>query len=128
MKQTKLIAFLLALATAVSTVPLGAAEHLVTPAELRQDLQAKEADRADQLRKVKAFFERESPRMERAGLDAQEVTAAVASLDGDALERLAQRVGAIDADVAAGALSNQELTYIVIALGTAVLILVIVAA
>ena len=56
------------------------------------------------------------------------MTAAVAALDSETLQRLAERVSAVNADVSAGALSNQELTYIVIALATAVLILVILAA
>ncbi len=109
-------------------MPLGAAEHLVSPAELSRDLQSKEADRTHQERAVTSFFQRESAQLEKAGLNVEEVTAAVAALDGDSLERLGQRVSALNADVAAGALNNQELTYIVIALATAVLILVIVAA
>ena len=113
---------------AAATTPLGATEHLVSPAELSRELQAREAARAADVRAATAFFERESARLERAGLDVKEVTAAVAALDADSLERLGQRIAAVDGDVAGGALNNQELTYVVIALATAVLILVIVAA
>jgi len=49
-------------------------------------------------------------------------------LNDQELARLAARAEKANSDFAAGSLTNQELTYIVIALGTAVLILVIVAA
>jgi hypothetical protein len=44
------------------------------------------------------------------------------------LARLAEKTNQIQNDFAAGSLTNQQLTYIVIALGTAVLVLLIVAA
>ena len=44
------------------------------------------------------------------------------------LARLAAQSEKLQKDVAAGALTNQQITYILIALGTAVIILVIVAA
>jgi hypothetical protein len=61
-------------------------------------------------------------------MDAGKIADAVALLDDAELARLSQRASKAQADFAAGALSNQELTYIVIALATAVIILVIVAA
>ena len=128
MKHTRFIACLLTCATALSTAPLGSAEHLVTTDELRQEVRAEETARRARARTLETFFECQAARLEEAGLDAQEVTAAVAALDSETLLRLAERVSAVNADVSAGALSNQELTYIVIALATAVLILVILAA
>jgi hypothetical protein len=61
-------------------------------------------------------------------MDAEQVTAGVATLEDADLSRLAERARSYQADVAAGALNNQQITYILIALGTAVIILVIVAA
>jgi hypothetical protein len=52
----------------------------------------------------------------------------VATLSPEELARLATKTNQIQTDFAAGALTNQQLTYIVIALGTAVLVLLIVAA
>jgi hypothetical protein len=66
--------------------------------------------------------------IKRAGFDRNTVVRAVATLSDDELSRLSARAERAQQDLAAGALSNQELTYIVIALATAVIILVIVAA
>ena len=60
------------------------------------------------------------------GVDDQ-VTAALPLLGDEELAQLASRAERAQADFAAGALSNQEITYILIALATAVIILVIVA-
>lgn len=64
----------------------------------------------------------------KSGMDAAEIVSAVSVLDDESLSRLAAQAFDAQQDVAAGSLTNQQLTYIVIALGTAVLILVIVAA
>ncbi len=66
--------------------------------------------------------------MKKGRIDAGQVTKAIPTLTDEDLARLAQRAASAESDFAAGALSNQELTYIVIALATAVVILVIVAA
>jgi hypothetical protein len=63
-----------------------------------------------------------------ARMDAGKVVEAVAFLDDAELARFSERASQAQADFAAGALTNTELTYIVIALATAVIILVIVAA
>ena len=42
------------------------------------------------------------------------------------LARLAARTDKVQRDMAAGALTNQQITYILIALGTAVLVLILV--
>ena len=52
----------------------------------------------------------------------------VSLLGDDDLARLAAQTDRVRADLEAGALTNQQLTYIVIALATAVIILVIVVA
>jgi hypothetical protein len=60
-------------------------------------------------------------------LDYRKVDRAIATLSPDELAQLAAKTNALQKDFAAGALSNQELTYIVIALATAVIVLLIVA-
>jgi len=65
---------------------------------------------------------------ETVKLDPAKVSQALAFLNDDELARLAAQSEKIQHDVAAGALTNQQITYILIALGTAVIILVIVAA
>ena len=53
---------------------------------------------------------------------------AIATLSPDELARLSARTTEIQNDFAAGALTNEQLTYIVIALATAVIVLIIVKA
>ena len=66
--------------------------------------------------------------MDVAKLDRAKVVNALNLLSDEEVARLAARSTKIQKDVAAGVLSNQEITYILIALATAVLILVIVEA
>jgi hypothetical protein len=102
----------------------------VSSAELQQALVAAAQARQKNLGDVRAFFGSQPVRdaLKSGKLDYKKVEKAVATLSPEELARLAERTNRIQQDFAAGALDNQQLTYIVIALGTAVLILVIVAA
>ncbi|MDA0207008.1 MAG: hypothetical protein O3A53_16325 [Acidobacteria bacterium] len=130
MKITQIIAGALVSSLSLVAVPLSAAEHLAPVAEVRQRLTEKEQARSQNVSELTKFFETPVAQqaLAKSGMDATEVIGAVTSLDDESLEALASR--AIDAQhgLSAGALSNQQLTYIIISLGTAVLILVIVAA
>lgn len=116
----------------VSMAPasLSAADHIVPSETLTQRLEASSAQRAADEEVLQDLFQADSSRatLEAAGLDAEQVAAGVAALDDADLSRLAERARAFQQEVAAGALNNQQITYILIALGTAVIILVIVAA
>ena len=59
---------------------------------------------------------------------ASKVEKAIPLLNDEELSRLASQCRQVESDISAGALSNQEITYILIALATAVIILVIVVA
>jgi hypothetical protein len=104
--------------------------HLVTSAELRQELVKHSLNRQSSLGSLERLFSRPevARTFEKSIGSPKRIMQAAAVLSDDELARLAEKARGIDADFAAGALSNQELTYIVIALGTAVLILVIIAA
>jgi hypothetical protein len=119
-------------ATLAGFAPAGlqAAEHVVPSEALTQRLESDAAQRAADEQALIRLFEAESSQktLAAAGLDAQQAVAGVSALNADELSRLADRARAYQADVAAGALNNQQITYILIALGTAVIILVIVAA
>ena len=114
----------------MAPVWLPAAEHVVPAEALAEQLEADSAQRVSNEQVVREVLQSESASktLSAAGLDAEQVTAGVAALGDEDLSRLAERARAFQADVAAGALNNQQITYILIALGTAVLILVIVAA
>ena len=130
MKITQIIAGALVASLSFATTPLSAAEHLVPAAEVRQQLTEKEQTRSQHVSELTEFFQAPAARqaLAKSGMDATEVTRAVTSLDDESLAGLASRAMDAQHGLSAGALNNQQLTYIIIALGTAVLILVIVAA
>lgn len=100
----------------------------VSPSELRQAVVAAAQTRQKNLDDVRSFFASDPARaaFKTGKVDYQKVEKAVATLSPEELARLAVRTNEIQKDYAAGALTNQQLTYIVIALGTAVLVLLIV--
>lgn len=108
--------------------PAVAGEPVVSPAQLRERLRAKADVRERHLQQVERLFQHEAVRgaLQTAKLDAGQVTAAAALMSADELARLAARSAEIERDIAAGAFNNQMLTYIVIALATAVLVLILV--
>ncbi len=118
----------------VLTVVLGtstclvAADHVVSTLEIQKRILAKAQEREDNSRRIQKFFASEpaAGALERVPAVRDEVRQAVSHLDDEELALLATKVGKIQDDFAAGALTNQQLTYIVIALATAVIILVIV--
>jgi len=103
---------------------------VVSSSELRQAITTASENRQKNLDVVRAFFSSEPARaaLKTGKVDYEKVQKAVATLSPEELARLATKTNSIQKDFAAGALTNQELTYIVIALGTAVLVLLIVAA
>jgi hypothetical protein len=105
---------------------LAAEEHVVSGDELRQRIVSAQQTREDQLREVHKFLSSEAVKksLQSADLSVNQVQRAVSLLDDDELTRLANRTRSIANDLRAGALNNQQLTYIVIALATAVVVLI----
>jgi hypothetical protein len=99
---------------------------VVTPSELREAIATASKARQKNLEDVRGFFSSAPVKaaLKSAKVDYQRVDRAVATLSVAELERLAARTQGIQNDFAAGALSNQDLTYIVIALAAAVIVLI----
>lgn len=104
--------------------------HVVTSKDLQQEVARSAQARSERLARVEKFFSQAPAKqaLEKAHIDYQQVRDAVRMLDDRELENLATRTDKIQSDFAAGALNNQEITYIIIALVTAVIIIVIVVA
>src|SRR5262245_1769338 len=102
----------------------------VSSSELQEAMTAAAQTRQKNLADVRSFFSSQPARtaLKTGKIDYKKIDKAVAVLSPDELARLSDKTNRIQQDFAAGALTNQELTYIVIALGTAVLVLLIVAA
>lgn len=132
LKAKAALSLLSAAALIYSSFPplLAQTNHLVTTDEIRGELVKQSSNRQAYLGRLERLFSRpEVVRpVEKTLGSPKRITQAAAVLSDDELARLAERATRIEEDFAAGALTNQQLTYIVIALATAVLILVIIAA
>jgi hypothetical protein len=119
-----------ALAFTLTLPQLTLGQSQITPAELEQAIINASRTREKNLEQVRSFLASDPAQsaLNSARIDPNRLDKAVSTLSPDELGRLASRIQTIQRDFAAGALTNQELTYIIIALSTAVIILVIVAA
>jgi hypothetical protein len=124
-----ILVFVLSLCLVVPQALFAQAQS-VSGAELREAVRQAAANKQKNLEQVRSFFA--DPKVSKAlkdgHIDSKRLERAVSALDAGELAKLASRTAQIQNDFAAGALSNQELTYIVIALAAAVLVLIIVAA
>ena len=103
-----------------------AQESVVSQDELKQALLTASRTRKENLDQVRGFFSGDPSReaFKTAHIDSERVQKAVSSLDDTELSKLADQTRHIQNDFAAGALTNQQITYILIALGTAIIILI----
>jgi hypothetical protein len=103
------------------------AEHVVSPSDLRKAAVSASQTRQQNLDTLKNFFSSEQAEraLKAAHTDPEQVKKAVVSLSDDELAKLASRAQKVQADFAAGALSDRDLIIILVAI--AVLILIIVA-
>jgi len=109
---------------------VAAQSQAVSPSELQKAMSEAARNRQKNRDDVQAFFSSEPVRLalKTGKVHYQRVQKAVATLSPDELARLASRTNQLQRDFAAGALTNQELTYIVIALAAAVIVLIAVKA
>ena len=128
-----LMATLLILAPALSPSALAqtpanrSGQHVVSTADLQKDVaSAAKARKADEA-KVEAFLATPSARqaLKKTGMNYREVQDAVPQLSPEELASLAARADKAQRQFDAGALTNQQLTYIIIALATAVVVIVL---
>jgi hypothetical protein len=119
------------LAVLLVTAPVfPAQDHLVRLADVQRQAAAATQSREASLRSLDKLFTLApaGKALHSAGMNPADIHRAASMLSDEELAGLAARADKVNSQFAAGALSNEHLTYIVIALGTAVLILVIVAA
>ncbi|MGH9327714.1 MAG: PA2779 family protein [Terriglobia bacterium] len=123
-----MLAFLFVFLAISSQLP--AADHVVSSNNLRQALLDSAATRQKNILQAEKFFS--SPLAQKAlkkgGLNLKQVEKAIPSLSNKEVARLAKQTDRMQNNFAAAALSNQELTYIVIALATAIIVILIVKA
>ncbi len=107
-----------------------AQEHVVSPEAIQQQLVSSAQQHDRNVEKLNQFFGSESAQkaLKSAGMSSDQVKKAVSQLSDDELAQLAQKADRAQKDFAAGALSNQEITYILIALATAVIVIILIKA
>ncbi len=117
---------------AVFAVPqdLLADDHVVTPSDLHRQAVAAAQSRQEKIQSVQKFFASDAAKkaLKSARIDYAKVQNVVAQMSDQELAQLAAKTDAAQKDFAAGALTNQQLTYIIIALATAVLVIIIIKA
>jgi hypothetical protein len=125
----KAVVWVLSVVVPVMTT-YAAENHVVPLTELHRQMVSASEARQTRLAGVRKFFSQEPVQkaLSTVKMDSEQVKQAVALLSDDELARLAARTDKAQADLAAGAMTNQQLTYVVIALATAVVILVIIKA
>lgn len=105
---------------------LAGQKHVVSPAELQQATLSVARARQRNVAKVEKLFS--SPRAQKAlksvHVDPVQIQQAVSSLSDRELAQLASKANKAQENFAAGALTNQQITYILIALATAVVVLI----
>jgi hypothetical protein len=109
---------------------LMAEDHVVKTADLHKAIVTATEARQGNLAKVQKFFSTEPAKkaLKNAKVDLVQIEKAIPHLSDQELARLANQTDKIQNDFAAGTLTNEQITYIIIALATAVIILVLVAA
>jgi hypothetical protein len=133
LKLRKRLAILFAIAFTSLAAPAQrflADDHAVSAADLHQVLVDSAKTRQTNVETVQKFFSSEIVKnaLSKQIVTASKVEKAVPLLNDEELSRLASQCRQVESDISAGSLSNQEITYILIALATAVIILVIVVA
>lgn len=107
--------FIVMMALALAALPLTTlgAEHVIPQAALRQSLVSAAAARRANEAKVSGFFALPAVAgtLKKHGIDARRVERAVPTLSDQELAELAARTEKAQANFAAGALSNEDLTY-----------------
>lgn len=129
-----LTALLLVLAPGLSQIALAAprqiderSPHVVSSSQLQRDLDAAAAKRETDVAALQNFLSTAKARkaLKAAGMNYQVVRRAVPMLSNQELARLSARADKAQTQFDGGSLTNQQLTYIIIALATAVIIILI---
>jgi hypothetical protein len=116
-----------ALLLTIFPLTLRAQSHVVSPAEIHNELINATQTRQKNLEKAQSIFSSDAAKraLESARMNPGQITGAVSTLSDAELARLASRADKLEHDLAAGALSDRDL--LIIILGIAALVLIIVA-
>ena len=102
-------------------------DHVLPLQEMERRIAGESKQRRANLGKLNEVLSmsRVEDTLRSANLDPKTIRSAASLLSDEELAKLAARAESVRTDIEAGALSNQELTYIVIALVTALVVVII---
>ena len=125
--QNLALAILALTSTVLLSPGLRAQDHVVSQADLHQAMRSAAQVRQENQRKVEKFFtqERVQETLKGAKIDPAKVRKAIPSLSDDELARLASQTDKVQNDMLGGALTNLQITYIIIAIATALIVTLI---
>jgi len=114
------------ISTGVFSGGLFAQTHVVSPADLHQEVVTAAEARQQQVDQVTNFLSSDKAKqaLSTAGIDSKKVTAAIATLNDEELARISARSSKAQADFAAGTLSDRDLILIILAIAVLVLLIV----
>lgn len=117
----------LGLSLHAATPAVASQDHILPMAEMDQHIAKETKVRRDNVAKATAFFAlpQVSQTLHAAKLDPKQMQQAVSLLNDSDLSRFVQRSEQARMDIEGGALNNTQLTYIVIALVTALVVTII---
>jgi len=108
---------------------LPAQGHVVKPGDLQKALVGASQQRLDNIAKIQGLLAGENAQraLAAAGIEPGRIRQAVAMLDDDELARLAARASELQADFAAGDVSDRTMLYVlpIVAVGSLVALLVV---
>ena len=107
---------------------VSAQDHVVSSDDLKQDVALAAQLRQRHIDNIEKMLTSEQGQkaLKSANIDYQVVQSGISTLSDEELARLSDRADRAQKDFAAGSLTNEQITYIIIALATAVIILIIV--
>jgi hypothetical protein len=126
----KLPAMALALAFTVFSSSLMAQEHIVSPSDLHNDLRQATAARQMNLADVNHFFasDRVQQVLKTSWMDGEKIQKAIPFLSDQELSNLATKTRGAEKDLAAGELTNAQISLIILAVAAYAFLTVLVLA
>jgi hypothetical protein len=123
---------LMAVLLTVAASPLWSAgqDHVASTSQIQQTIRQTAKVREQNLQTVRNFLASPAAQnaLKKSKLDYTKIERAVPTLSDQEIAQLAERARTAQKNLAAGALTNEQLTYIVIAIATAVIVILIVEA
>jgi hypothetical protein len=126
-KRANIVIVLALIGASILPPDVCAQNHVISPQQLQQQTLVATSDRQAKIDRVQQFFGTNTAQktLRSAKIDYRKVQQAVPQLSDTELAQLAAKTDKAQQDFAAGDLNNRQITYILIALATAVIVILV---